>query len=527
MRVALVAAGMVANVAEFDTLQRAVDLFPAYTCVDVTALDCGPGWSYDGSTFTAPVVPSAPHQGWKTPLYMSQGDKLIQNTTVETSSGSPSARGSALLPADFITPTRLIEFKQFGVVSTGASPVTLTARLKRDLQPSGELEQRLLGAGREDHGPDPGAGWFFGGGHDFERPGECLDHPGPSDREHSAEQPARLDFPVGRGGCREQAPGLRDLPRSDHLMLLNGSVINAVALNGSSGPGQISLSASAGLSQGLAGTMAYGIRLSVTVQEAQGLTGNISALLVGTVSQSQGLAGTPRALLVGNPRHSMGLTPQLYAWSTATFSQSQGLQGTMRMLLSGALGGAQGLSGSMGITKPMTASFSQSFGLVGFMAGVWNSSFGSSFSVSGTLTMRMFFQGSVGTVQTLAGILHAQIIATLSHNQTFSATMGVYTPIVVTFTNTQSLSGTPWALLSKSFLNAQNLTGNITTRIFKTGSFVMVQEIVPALYRYQQPTSLNSMFAVHCHIQLLGSGRKLSGKIARDVQIPYIDQMVS
>lgn len=89
------------------------------------------GWTVNTNrTFSAPAPTVQPYQGWKQPLYMSQSDKLIQNTTAETSSGASQSRGSALLDPWFIDPMRLIEFRQFGVVSTGASGVTLTVRLK-------------------------------------------------------------------------------------------------------------------------------------------------------------------------------------------------------------------------------------------------------------------------------------------------------------------------------------------------------------------------------------------------------------
>ena len=54
MKIALIKDGLVENVIKADSMDVAM-LFPEHLCIDVTGLYVGPGFTWDGNEFTAPV----------------------------------------------------------------------------------------------------------------------------------------------------------------------------------------------------------------------------------------------------------------------------------------------------------------------------------------------------------------------------------------------------------------------------------------------------------------------------------------
>ena len=77
-RYALINSGIVRNVAVGDADFAALVASHFDAVVDVTAIACGPGWAYDGSTFTAPVETLAEAQERRTAAIKAEGLARIQ-----------------------------------------------------------------------------------------------------------------------------------------------------------------------------------------------------------------------------------------------------------------------------------------------------------------------------------------------------------------------------------------------------------------------------------------------------------------
>jgi len=84
----------------------------------------------------------------------------------------------------------------------------------------------------------------------------------------------------------------------------------------------------------------------------------------------------------------------------------------------------------------------------------------------------------------------------------------------------QSVGGTPLALMSGSFVLENKLVGTIHNKFFISANFSSSQKLQGV--RYYASVYVGNRFAVYCAMELKGEGRRLSGKIAADIQKPYL-----
>ena len=309
-------------------------------------------------------------------------------------------------------------------------------------------------------------------------------------------------------------------------MLFNSGPLNAAAINADLGV--LNFSASLSSSVAVSATMAYQIKLSTTVQNTRSFTAVPYAVVTATLTTAKSVSGTPYAQLVSTFGRVQTIAPQFYTWmNPATFSSVLSVVGVNHAMMSATFTSAQNFTGVGSVTKFFTSTLAQYKSVTAFMAGVWNCTLASAYTMTNNMTTQLNMNLVFDSVKTLAAINSALLSASIGQVQSIVATYGVYLLPTVAFNGSIGITAVPRALLQATLQSARTVSATVTTTKFFSLTMSRQQTVGAALYSFVPPITISSAFNIRCNIAISGSGWKLGGKIARDVQRPYLGEMVS